>query len=163
MAIIILICLYFFSGTATFFAVEKEIASHPETRDFKINQKAFIGDSFGNLASGFIGISPITPFIESVSGVSNGARTGFSNLIVAGIFLLALPLYPLIGLISTAQVILAPVLIYVGILSMRILRELDFRLDEVIVAAFLTIIGIVITYNILIGMGIGFLFYTLAC
>lgn len=162
-AIVILVFLYFFSGTASFFAVEKEIASHPETRNFKINQRAFVGDSFGNLASGFIGISPITPFIESVSGVSNGARTGFSNLMIAGIFLLALPLYPLIRLISTAQVILAPVLVYVGILSMRILRELDFRLDEVIVSSFLVIIGILVTYNILIGMGIGFFFYTLTC
>ena len=83
--------------------------------------RAFISDSIGTMASGILGTSTVTSYIESASGVAEGGRTGLTAVVAAILFLAALIFAPLIGLVPGFAT--APALIIVGALMLLGNRE----------------------------------------
>ncbi|WP_188207173.1 NCS2 family permease [Alkalibacillus aidingensis] len=119
--------------------------------------RALFSDSAATVAGSVFGTSTTTSFIESTTGVSAGARTGFASIITAILFLLALFFSPLLGIV-TAEVT-APALIIVGILMAANLRHVEWDKFEIAVPAFMTLISMPLTYSIATGIAVGFIFY----
>ncbi|MFD3449949.1 NCS2 family permease [Microbacteriaceae bacterium 4G12] len=119
--------------------------------------KAMFADAAATTIGAIFGTSTTTAYIESSAGVAAGGRSGFTAVVAAGFFLLALLFSPLLSVVTPA--VTAPALIIVGILMVSSLGEIDWKKFEVAVPAFFTIIAMPLTYSIATGIAIGFIFY----
>ena len=99
------------------------------------------------------GTSTTTSYIESASGVAAGGRTGLTSVTTGVLFLLAVAFAPLAQAIPTAAT--APALILVGAMMSSSLGEIDWSEVETAVPAFLTLIGIPLTFSIANGLALG--------
>ena len=121
--------------------------------------KIMISDSVATCAGSILGTSTVTTFVESGTGVAAGGKTGFSSLITTILFLLSLFLLPLFAFIPSAAA--AGALMYVGVLMMSNVKNIDFSNIKSSVPSFLTIITMVLAYSITKGIGIGIIGYFL--
>lgn len=120
--------------------------------------KAFVSDSFGTMASAVLGTSTVTSYIESAAGVAEGGKTGLTAVTAAVLFLAALVFAPLIGIVPGFAT--APALIIVGALMLSEIVRVDFEDFTEAFPAFLTAIGMPLTFSIATGLGLGFIGYT---
>lgn len=116
-------------------------------------------DSIATVTGSIAGVSTVTTFVESSAGISAGAKTGFSSLITAGLFLIAMFLSPLAAIIPSAAT--ASALIFVGVLMLGNVKDIDFKDLTVSIPAFLVIFMMPLTYSISNGIGIGLIAYTI--
>ena len=121
--------------------------------------RAMVSDAIGTVSGAVLGTSTVTSYVESVAGVEQGGRTGLTAVVAAGLFLLALPLTPLIAMIGSYPPITAPVLVIVGALMMRSVTAIDWDDATEALPAFLTLIGIPLTYSIADGIALGLIAY----
>ncbi|MED4404230.1 NCS2 family permease [Metabacillus fastidiosus] len=158
MLVVILTFLFvsFFDTAGTLVAVATQAGL---MRDNKLPRagRALFADASASTIGAVLGTSTTTAFVESTAGVAAGARSGFSSIVTAVLFLLALFFSPLLGVI-TVQVT-APALIIVGILMVSNLKNIDWNRLEIAVPAFFTIIMMPLSYSIATGIACGFLFY----
>ena len=122
-------------------------------------QKILIVDSVAAAAGGAAGISSNTSYIESASGVGEGARTGLASIVTGIAFLLTTFLAPLVAIIPYEAA--TPALIIVGFLMMTQIKNIDWDDLGIAIPAFLTIILMPFTYNISVGIGAGFITHVL--
>jgi AGZA family xanthine/uracil permease-like MFS transporter len=120
-------------------------------------EKPMLADALANLVAPFVGTTTSGAFVESAVGIEEGGRTGFTALVVAGLFLLSLFFAPLLTAIPTHASGVA--LIAIGILMLAPVTQLDFTDYTELIPAFLTIILISFTYNVGVGMTSGLLLY----
>jgi adenine/guanine/hypoxanthine permease len=120
-------------------------------------QRILIVDSVAAAAGGAASVSSNTSYIESASGVGEGARTGLASVVTGVCFLISMVVAPLVTLVPYEAA--TPALIVVGILMMTQIKGIDFGDFEVAVPAFLTIILMPFTYSISAGIGAGFVSY----
>lgn len=116
-------------------------------------------DSLAAMVGGLFGASSVTTYIESASGVGAGGRTGLTSVVTGLLFLVAVFLTPLAGIVPAQAT--APALILVGFLMMSVIKDIPFGNFEEAIPAFLTLIAIPLTYSISNGIGIGFISYVL--
>lgn len=121
--------------------------------------KALVTDSIATMASGVLGATTATSYLESAAGVASGGKTGLTALVIAGLFSLSLFCVPLIAVVPAYAT--APVLIVVGALMMQEVTNIKFSDLTIAVPAFLTIISMPLTFNIATGFGFGFISYVL--
>jgi AGZA family xanthine/uracil permease-like MFS transporter len=114
-------------------------------------------DSFGAIWGGLCGGSSTTSYIESAAGVSEGGRTGLTSVVVSILFLIALFLTPLFGVVPAVAT--APALLIVGFLMMRIIRDIDFSDIEEGIPSFLIVLLVPLTQSISTGIGAGIVSY----
>jgi adenine/guanine/hypoxanthine permease len=114
-------------------------------------------DAISASVGGACGASSVTSYIESASGVSEGARTGLHTVTVGLLFLAALVATPLLGIVPPAAT--APALIIVGFLMCAQIVKIDFSALETAIPAFLILLMIPLTYSISHGIGAGFITY----
>ena len=119
--------------------------------------KALLADSVATCIGSIFGTTNTTSYVESLSGVAVGAKTGFSSVVVGILFLISLFFSPLLTVITSA--VTAPALIIVGSLMCSNLREIEWDKPEVAISAFLTVILMPLTYSIGEGIAFGFLSY----
>lgn len=119
--------------------------------------KIMISDSVATVAGALIGTSTVTTFVESGTGVAAGGKTGFSSLITALLFLVSIFLIPLFAFIPSSAAACA--LIYVGVLMMGNVVNIDFKDVRGAAVSFITIIMMVLTYSITKGIGMGVVSY----
>jgi adenine/guanine/hypoxanthine permease len=120
-------------------------------------EKPMLADALANLVAPFVGTTTSGAFVESAAGIEEGGRTGFTALVVAGLFLLALFFAPVFTMIPPHAYGIA--LIAIGILMVGPIRLIDFDDYTELIPAFLTIVLISFTYNIGVGMTAGLLVY----
>ncbi|PKQ17300.1 MAG: NCS2 family permease [Actinobacteria bacterium HGW-Actinobacteria-7] len=118
-------------------------------------------DSVAAATGGLFGASSITTYIESASGVAEGGRTGLTSIVVGVLFLISAFFSPIIAMIGGATPITAGALIIVGFLMMATVKDIPWDDFENAFPAFLTIVGIPLTYNISYGIGLGFISFVL--
>jgi adenine/guanine/hypoxanthine permease len=123
--------------------------------------RAMMADGVGTTIGACMGTSTVTSYIESTTGVEHGGRTGLTACFVAGFFLLALFLNPLVGMVTACKSITAPALVIVGAMMMRGVCSVDWDDPSECIPAFLMIIGIPLTYSISDGLALGFITYPL--
>ena len=116
-------------------------------------------DSIATCIGAACGTSTVTTFVEAGVGVAAGGKTGFTALVTAILFFLSIFILPVFAFIPSAAA--APALIYVGVLMMSSVVEIDFTEIKFAVPAFLTIIMMPLTYSITTGIGIGVVSYVL--
>lgn len=121
--------------------------------------RAFMADAIATSTGAVFGTSPVTTFVESLSGVSEGGRTGLTSIVVAILFVLALLFAPIAGVIPAAAT--APALIIVGILMMGSLKKIEWDDFSVAAPAFLTILCMGFMSSITDGIAFGFIAYAI--
>ena len=119
--------------------------------------KALFADSIATSIGAIFGTSNTTTYVESAAGIGAGGRTGLTSVVTAIMFLLCIPLAPVIGLVPSAAA--APALIAVGIMMMSSFKDIKWNeLDEAI-PAFFAGVFMAFCYSISYGIAAGFIFY----
>ena len=140
-------------------AAGKESGLIDDSGEVKNIQKALLCDSIVTCTGAMLGTSTVTTFVESSAGVAEGGRTGFTSFVVAVLFLVAMFLSPIAALIPNCAT--AGALMYVGVLMMRNVIDIDWKDPAAAVPAFLTISVMSFTYSISYGIAAGFISYAL--
>jgi len=122
-------------------------------------RQILVVDSLAAAAGGAAGVSSNTSYIESASGVGEGARTGLASVVTGVLFLFSIFLAPLVSVIPSEAAV--PALVLVGFLMMQQVKGISWDDAEIAIPAFLTIILMPFTYSISVGIGAGFLAYVL--
>jgi adenine/guanine/hypoxanthine permease len=144
-------------GTVTGVAAEAGLAK-PDGSVPGIGRVLLV-DSIAAVAGGLGGTSSNTTYIESAAGVAEGGRTGFASVVTGVLFLLAIVFAPIAGIIPAQAT--APALVMVGFLMFTIVRDIPVADVEDGLPALLTMILMPLTYDITIGIGAGFISWTL--
>lgn len=121
--------------------------------------KAMLVDAVGVSFGALMGTSTVTAYVESAAGISEGGRTGLTAVTTGLLFLLALLISPIAGMIPDAAT--APALIIVGVLMASSVLDIDFSDFTEGFPAFITFVLMPFTYSIANGIAGGIIFYTL--
>lgn len=121
--------------------------------------RALLADSTSMLVGSVLGTSPTSAYIESSTGIAVGGRSGFTAVVTGILFLVGLFFSPLLAVV-TSQVT-APALIIVGVLMASSLKQIAWDRFEIAVPAFLTVLGMPLTYSISDGIALGFITYVI--
>ena len=121
--------------------------------------KALVSDAIGTMFGALTGTSTVTSYIESAAGVAAGARTGLSNVFVAGMFLLATFCSPVATAIPAYAT--APALILVGALMTESIGRVEWSEFTEAIPAFVTLLATPLTFSIATGLSLGLISYTL--
>jgi len=129
-------------------------------RDGKLPRasRALLADAFGTIVGALTGTSTVTSYIESAAGVAAGARTGLGNLVIAGLFVVAMFCAPLVAAIPTYAT--APALILVGALMCGSIAKVRWDDFSEAFPAFLTLVATPLTFSIATGLSLGLLSFT---
>lgn len=121
-------------------------------------KEALLSDAVGTVAGAVTGTSTVTTFVESASGVEAGGRTGLTALTAAFMFLACMFIAPIAAIIPAAATSAA--LIYVGILMLQGLQNIDFSDIDQIVPVFIMLLAMPISGSIGHGIGLAMICYT---
>lgn len=138
-------------------------------------RNALMADALGTISGALLGTSTVTSYIESTTGVREGGRTGLTAFVVALFMLLAIFFKPLVSMIGggipimdadgtylyTLYPVTAPALILVGSFMATSLTKCVWDDLTEGIPAFMTIVGMALTYNISHGLAFGFVLYPL--
>ena len=145
----------FFDTMGTIVAVGAEGDLLGEDGNPPYTQEILLVDSVAAIAGGVGSVSSNTSYIESASGVGDGARTGIASIVTGVAFLLSLFLAPLVKMVPAEAA--TPALFFVGFLMMSQVVHVDWENPEEGIPAFLTIVLMPFTYSITTGIGAGFI------
>ncbi|WP_295740626.1 NCS2 family permease [uncultured Oscillibacter sp.] len=122
-------------------------------------KEALLADAIGTVAGACTGTSTVTTFVESASGVEAGGRTGLTALTTGVLFLACIFIAPIAAVIPAAATSAA--LIYVGVLMLMGLKNVDFDdLDQMVPVA-LMLIGMPVSGSIGHAIGLGLISFTI--
>ncbi len=129
------------------------------TQDGKVPNmdKAMLADAVATTTGAICGTSTVTTFVESASGVAEGGRTGLTSIVTGILFFIAMFLSPIAQLVPGCAT--AAALVYVGVLMVGCVKDIDWNAIEISVPAFLTMAMMPFTYNISYGIAFGLLSY----
>jgi AGZA family xanthine/uracil permease-like MFS transporter len=144
----------FFDTMGTMTAIGNQAGLVDRDGNIQGANRILIVDSIAAAAGGAAGVSSNTSYIESATGVGEGARTGLSSIVTGIAFLLTTFLAPLVAIIPYEAA--TPSLIIVGFLMMSQIKNIDWDDLGIGIPAFLTIILMPFSYNISVGIGAGF-------
>jgi len=119
--------------------------------------RAMLSDAIATCCGAVCGTSTVTTFVESSSGVAEGGRTGLAAMSTAFFFFISMFLAPVAQLIPTYAC--AAALVYVGVLMMSSVRDVEWSDPAVAVPAFMTMAIMPLTYNISYGIAFGLIGY----
>ncbi len=121
--------------------------------------RALVADAIATCVGAIFGTSTVTTFVESSTGIQEGARTGLHSIVVGILFLLACFLAPIAGIIPSAAT--APALIIVGVYMIAGAAKVEWSNLEQAIPAFLTIAMMPLAYSISDGIGFGMISYSI--
>ncbi|MGM9928399.1 MAG: NCS2 family permease [Bacillus sp. (in: firmicutes)] len=147
-----------FDTTGTMIAVSEQ-AGLSKNGNMPRSKQALLADSVATTVGATFGTSPTTAYIESLTGVAAGGRTGLTAVVVAVLFLLTMFFSPLISAISSLSSITAPVLIIVGCFMMEGMAKIKWNDFVEAFPAFIVILAMPLTGSIATGIAFGFISY----
>ena len=140
-------------GTASRAGMVNEKGEMPNMKE------ALVSDAIGTVVGACTGTSTVTTFIESAPGVEAGGRTGLTALTTGILFLACIFLAPVAAIIPAAAT--SSALIYVGVLMLMGLKNVNFEDMDQMVPVSLMLIGMPVSGSIGHAIGIGLLSYTI--
>lgn len=149
----------FFDTVGALIAVGSEAGFAGEDGNLDSTDRAFFADAFGTVIGAVLGTSTVTAYVESLSGVKAGGRTGLTAVAVAACFALALFFSPLLAIVTSS--VTAPALITVGTLMAVNKGKINYENYADTAAAFLTMLMMVVSYSIATGLAAGLITYTI--
>ena len=156
-----LVFVTFFDTTGTLMALGRQCGFIDEEGQAVGIENAFLADAVGGIVGAIFGTSTVTAYVESATGIGLGGKTGLTAVITGILFILSIFFAPLVLGLFTSPVTCAA-LVIVGILMIGQLKEIEW--DNLIVAAsvFMTIVMMILTYSISLGIAWGFVIYAVA-
>ena len=128
-----------------------------ENGNFPGGDRALIADAIATCTGALLGTSTVTTFVESSTGIEDGGRTGLTSMTTGILFLLAVILAPVAGIVPSAAT--APALIIVGVFMMKGVLKIDWSDMETAIPCFLTIAMMPFAYSIAAGIEFGIVSY----
>jgi len=128
-----------------------------ETGELPEMDRPLLADAVGTTVGAMLGTSTVTSYIESSTGVEEGGRTGLTALVVAGLFLLALAVVPLLSAIPSFAPYVA--FLVVAIFMLRTITDIDWTRTDHAVPGGLTILAMPLTTSIAAGIAAGLVSY----
>ena len=153
------VCAEFFSTLGTLIGVTGAANLRRPDGSIPSATAAFGTDALSSVAGPLLGTSVVTAFIESVTGVQAGGRTGLTSLTVAAAFVVALFFWPVFTVIPAQAT--APALVLVGVLMLQGITRVDLSDLANAVPVVLTLLFTVLTANLINGMALGTLAFIL--
>jgi AGZA family xanthine/uracil permease-like MFS transporter len=147
----------FFDTVGTLVGVSMRAGLLDEKGNLPRARQALLADAVATSAGAVMGVTTVTSFVESASGVEQGGRTGLTALTVAVLFLLAMFFSPVVSMVPGAAT--APALVIVGVYMMMSLRDLDFSDFSEAIPAAVAVFVMPFTYSIGNGIEFGTLTY----
>jgi len=160
----------FFDTVGTAVAVATAGGLTDERGELPGIRRVLLVDSGAAALGGAMGVSSVTTYVESGAGVAEGARTGLASLVTGALFVGAIFFVPIIALVGQQvpyvdktfiSPAVAPALVMVGYLMMRLVQAIDWTEAEHALPAFLIIAGVPLTFSISAGIGFGIIGYVL--
>jgi AGZA family xanthine/uracil permease-like MFS transporter len=148
-----------FDGIGTLVACCHEAGMVDERGRIKSLGRLLAIDTAASMVGAVLGTSNVTAYIESGAGIQQGGRTGWTALVTAACFVLALPFVPLVGIVPTYAT--APALVMVGLFMMKEIRHIDFANLEEAMPSFIILVMIALSYSISTGLAFGFISFAL--
>ncbi|MFN8228974.1 MAG: NCS2 family permease [Mycobacterium sp.] len=155
MLVFTLVFTNFFDAMGTFTGLSRQAGLSDEHGNFPRLQSALVVEGAGAVVGGAVSASSNTVFIESGTGIGEGARTGLASLVTGGLFLAAMFLTPLAAIVPSE--VAAAALVVVGALMASVLRDIDFDDFGVTLPVVLTVAVMPLSYSIANGIGVGFI------
>ena len=149
----------FFDTVGTLVGVCSKAKMLDDEGDVPNAGRALLVDAIGTTSGSILGVSTVTTYVESSTGVAAGGRTGFTAITTGVLFLIAMFFSPIFIAIPSCAT--APALIYVGYLMLGAVKEINFDNITEGVPAFLTIAAMPLTYSIGDGLTLGILSYVI--
>jgi AGZA family xanthine/uracil permease-like MFS transporter len=148
-----------FDNVGTLVAVGQKAGLFDRAHRIPRIDRILFSDASATVVGSLTGTSTVVSYIESAAGVAAGGRTGVTAIVTGLLFLLAMVVAPLAGVLPTSAT--APALIIVGSLMMTTITEIAWTDTLVSIPAFLTMFAIPLTFSIANGLAFGFTAYTL--
>lgn len=155
--IIAILFVNLFDTAGTLMGVATRAKLVDEQGNIQNLDRALKADSSTSVMGAFMGCAPVTSYVESAAGVAAGGRTGLTAITIGLLFLLATFFAPLAGMVPAFAT--SGALVYVALLMMSGMRELDWDDATELVPALLTIIMIPLSFSIANGIAVGFISY----
>ncbi len=130
-----------------------------EKGNFPEIERPMMVDAVSCVVAGVLGTSTSGAYIESATGIREGARTGLAAVTTAALFAVSLFFIPLVAPLQQLKYAYGPALIAVGVLMINSVRGIDFDDLTELVPAFATIVMMVFTFNIGNGLTAGLVLY----
>lgn len=146
-----------FDSIGTLLGAAKQAGMVDENGNAIRMKQALMADAVSTAAGALVGTSTVTTMVECSAGIAAGGRTGLTSLTTAVLFLASIVLAPFVSVIPAAAT--APVLIYVGVLMLRSIKDVDFSDMTNAIPAFCTIVFMPFTYSIANGVAMGLIFH----
>ncbi|ACH93939.1 NCS2 family permease [Borrelia duttonii] len=121
--------------------------------------KILLVDAVATTFGALLGVSPVTTYIESSTGIAEGGKTGFTSVVTGILFILSVFFAPLFVAVPTGATSAA--LIYVGFFMCKDIKNIDFANIREAIPSFLILFLIPLTYSIAVGIGVGIIFYVI--
>ena len=147
----------FFDTVGTLVGVANRASLLDENGNLPKAREALFADAVGTSAGALLGVSTVTSFVESASGIGVGGRTGLTALVTGTLFLLAVFFNPVISVVPSCAT--APALIFVGVYMLMNIGNLDFSDWTEAMPAMIAIFAMPFTYSIATGIEYGFISY----
>jgi adenine/guanine/hypoxanthine permease len=147
------LCAEFFSTLGTLIGVTGGANLRNPDGSIPNATAAFATDATASIVGPVLGTSVVTAYIESITGVQAGGRTGLTSITVAAFFVLALFIWPILVIVPAQAT--APALVLVGVLMMQGLAKIDLTDLSNAIPIVLTLLVTVLTNNLINGMGLG--------
>ncbi|MFE1321522.1 NCS2 family permease [Kitasatospora phosalacinea] len=157
-AVFTLVLAGFFDAMATIIGVGTEAGLADSKGRMPGLSKALFVDGAGGAIGGLSGASGQTVFVESATGVGDGARTGLASTVTGGVFALMLFFSPLAAVVPVQ--VASAALVVIGSMMMSQARHIDWSDREIAIPAFLTCVLMPFTYSITAGVAAGVVSYT---
>ena len=155
-----LLFVTFFDTTGTLIPLAKECGYVKEDGTTEGINRAFISDAIGGIVGAIFGSSTVTAYVESATGIGLGGRTGITAIVTGILFILSVFFAPTVLSLFTSSVTTAA-LVTVGILMFVQIKDIEWDNLAIVAAVFMTIIMMVLSYSISLGIAFGFITYTI--
>ncbi|UGQ16755.1 NCS2 family permease [Borrelia sp. RT5S] len=156
---IVLVLLFndLFDTVGTMIGVAREGNMLDEKGNIPNAGKILLVDAIATTAGAVLGVSTVTTYVESSTGIAEGGKTGFTSVVTGVLFLVSILFAPLFVAIPASAT--APALIYVGFLMFKGIKNIDLSNTVETIPSFLTILLIPLSYSIGSGLSIGIASY----
>lgn len=121
------------------------------------SDRVLLVDSLAAAVGGAFGVSSNTTYIESAAGIEEGGRTGLTSVVTGLLFLAAIVIAPVTGIVPAQAT--APALVLVGFLMFQVIKDIEWKSVVDGFPILVTIVMMPFTYSITTGIGLGFVTY----
>lgn len=157
MVVLTFLLVTFFDTAGTLIGMTEQAGMVDKNGKIPRIGRAFLSDSTAMVEGAVLGTAPLGTSVESSAGIAMGGRTGLTAIFVGIFFLIAMIFSPLLAVIPTT--VTAPALIIVGVLMASNLKKIDWSKFEIAFPAFMTVVGMPLTYSISDGLALGMIAY----